>query len=335
MPLPKRHNLFPSIFLILIAAICFVALPERAIAQEVFVRLKNGDRITGRLLAQETNHVIIATSWAESLALPISSISGFTTLTGAEIYSAQQAEPAPKPSPVAAAKAKLPAPAPPKSIRGSVQLGSDLQYGARDRELFFARIKASYEKPYKHDPKRFFRTFADYSADYGETEKVKSANRMTGSLKTDFDLSNNTYFYNVGSGGYDEIRKIDAHYEVGPGLGYHVVKNKTFDFDLEGGVNYQVQLRSAGGNLDSLFIRAAEDTTWRIAPRLSFSKKFEFFVNGEDFSQFRFRFDSTFSYKLIENLSLNFSVIDLYDTDPAPTVDQNEFMIRSSIGITF
>ena len=69
--------------------------------------------------------------------------------------------------------------------------------------------------------------------------------------------------------------------------------------------------------------------------RISFSEKFEFFVNGEDFSQFRFRFDSTFTYKLIENLSLNFSVIDLYDTDPAPSVDQNELMIRSSIGITF
>ena len=334
MLLRKRHKFFPGAFALLLAAICFAATPTETVAQEVFVRLRNGDRITGRLIAQETNHVIIATSWADSLVIPISSISGFDALSGEKLFSAQKSEPAPKPAPVAAVKV-TPAPKLPKQFRGSVQLGSDLQYGARDRELVFARVRASYEQPYKRDPNRFFRTFADYSADYGETENVKSANRMTGSLKTDFDLDSRTYFYNVGSGGYDEIRKIDVHYEVGPGLGYRVINNKTFAFDLEGGVNYQVQLRSAGGNLDSLYIRAAEDATWRLAPRLSLSEKFEFFLNGEDFGQFRLRFDSTFSYKLIENLSLNLSVIDLYDTDPAPNVERNELMIRSSIGITF
>lgn len=334
MPLRKRLKHFPNTAALMLAAIGFAAATAEAAAQDVFVRLKNGDRITGRLLAQETNHVIITTSWAESLALPISSISGFETVGGEQLYSAPQTAPGISPPVSVAAKAK-PAGVPRKNIRGSIQLGSDVQYGARDRELIYARIRASYEQPYKRDPKRFFRTFGDYSADYGKTEKVKSANRMTGSVKTDFDLNERTYAYNVGSGGYDEIRKIDAHYEVGPGLGYHLIKAPAFAFDVEGGANYQVQLRSAGGNLDSIFIRAAADATWKIAPRLSFSEKFEFFVNAEDVSQFRFRLDATFSYKLIENLSLNLSVIDLYDTDPAPTVDQNELMIRSSIGITF
>jgi putative salt-induced outer membrane protein YdiY len=327
MLLRKRHKIFLTAFALLLAT-----MPMRCVAEEVLVRLRNGDRITGRLLAQETNHVIIATTWAESLSLPISSISGFDSPSGENLYSAPQDAPASKPPTMTAKKTATP---PPRRIHGSVQLGSDIQYGARDRELIYARVKGSYEQPYKSDPKRFFRTFGDYSADYGETEKVKSANRMTGSLKTDFDLTSRTYAYNVGRGGYDEIRKIDAHYEVGPGLGHHLIKTPGFEFDVEAGVNYQAQLRSAGGNRDSIFIRAAEDATWKIAPRLSFSEKFEFFVNAEDTSQFRFRLDSTFSYKLIENLSLNLTVIDLYDTDPAPEVDKNEFQIRSSIGITF
>ncbi len=332
MLLRKRHKFFPTAFALTVAALWLAALPVRGVAEEVLVRLRNGDRITGRLLAQETNHVILATTWAESLALPISTISGFDSPDGETLYTAPETEPAAQLPKRTAAK---PATPPPKSIRGSVQLGSDIQYGARDREMIFARIKGSYEQPYKSDPKKYFRTFGDYSADYGETESVKSANRMTGSVKTDFDLDSRTYAYNVGRGGYDEIRKIDAHYEVGPGLGYHLIRSPAFDFDVEAGVNYQVQLRSAGGNVDSIFVRVAEDATWKIAPRLSFTERFEFFANAEDMSQFRFRLDSTFSYKLIENLSLNLTVIDLYDTDPAPSVDQNEFQIRSSIGITF
>lgn len=332
MPLRKRHNTTSTISTLLLATVCWAATLGTVSGEDVYVRLKNGDRITGRLLAQETNHVILTTAWAETLVLPISTIAGFDSTNGETLYSAPPPTPDAKP-PTKIVKA--PTPPPPRSIRGSIQLGSDVQYGARDRELIFARIKGAYEHPYKSDPQKYFRTFGDYSADYGETERVKSANRMTGSVKTDFDLTRRTYAYNVGSGGYDEIRKVDAHYEIGPGLGHRLIKTPDFEFDVEGGLNYQVQLRSAGGNRDSIFVRLAEDVTWKIAPRLSFTEKFEFFVNAEDTKQLRFRLDSNFSYKLIENLSLNLTVIDLYDTDPAPSVDQNEFQIRSSIGITF
>ena len=330
----KNHNpnALPLAIALLLALLTPAITEAQTPAQEVHVRLRNGDRITGRLLAQETNHIVIATSWSESLSLPISSITGFETITGELLFTAPTVKPASNPAVVSAPK---PPPAKPKNIRASLQFGSDIQSGARDRQLLYARAKASYEKPYTHNPKKFFRTFADYSADYGETENVKSANRMTGSLKTDFDLSTRSYFYNVGSGGCDEIRKIDAHYEVGPGLGYHLIKSPAFKFDVEGGANYQVQFRSAGGNLDSIFIRAAEDATWKLSPNVSMSEKYEFFVNAEDFSQYRFRLDSTLSYKLIENLSLNLTLIDLYDTDPAPNVDRNELQIRTSIGITF
>jgi hypothetical protein len=37
----------------------------------------------------------------------------------------------------------------------------------------------------------------------------------------------------------------------------------------------------------------------------------------------------------VDNFSLNLSLLDVYDTDPAPKVNRNELQIRSSIGITF
>lgn len=338
--LPPHHDLLkirrPSLWLMVVL---LFALPRPAAATTVVVNLRNGDRITGELVAQETNHVVVSTSWAGNLALPLTTIGGLRTATGKDLLPPPATPPqtlASAPSSVAASKPK-PAPptAPPKRLHTSVQLGSTLMFGARDQEILYARVKSSYEKPYQHDAKKFFRTIADYSADYGKTENIQSANRMTASLKTDFDLGTKSYCYNVVSGGYDEIRKIDRHYEIGPGMGYHIVKRPAFEFDLEGGLNYQAQFRSTGGNPDSLYVRAAEDTTWKLNSRLSFSKKFEFFINSEDLEQFRFRLDATASYKLIENLSLNLTLLDQYDTAPAPKVDQNELQIRSTIGITF
>lgn len=306
-------------------------------AVEVVVQLRNGDRITGELVAQETNHIVVNTSWAGKLALPLATVGGLRTASGNDLLPAPLAPAVPvaPAAAVAVAKPKPAAAAPPKRLRNKIEIGSNLAYGARDSEVLFARFKSTYERPYEHDAKKFFRTIADYTADYGETESIRSANRMNASVKTDFDLGQKSYCYNVGSGGYDEIRKIDLHYEIGPGLGYHLLKRPAFEFDIEGGLNYQAQYRSTGANPDSLYVRAAEDTTWKLNSRFSLSKKFEFFVNGEDPEQFRFRLDATASYKLIENLSLNLSVLDQYDTDPAPKVDQNEVQFRSTIGITF
>jgi hypothetical protein len=55
----------------------------------------------------------------------------------------------------------------------------------------------------------------------------------------------------------------------------------------------------------------------------------------ENPGEFRARLDSTLSFGLWQKLSLNFSVLDLYDTNPAQGVDNNEVQIRSSLGITF
>lgn len=301
--------------------------------------MRNGDRITGDLIAQETNHIVVITSWAGRLTLPLETVGGVRTATGEDLLKPQVSAVASAPAPrtaVAAAKPKVATPAAaPKRFRNNIQFGSTLMFGARDQQILFARVKSSYEHPYPHEAKKFFRTIADYSADYGETENIRSANRMTASLKTDFDLGKRSYCYNVASGGYDEIRRIDSHYEVGPGMGYHAIKASDFELNLEGGLNYQVQRRSTGENIDSMYLRAAEDVTWKLNSRISFSKKFEFFLNGDDPEQFRFRLDANLSYKLIDNLSLNFSVLEQYDTDPAPRVDQNEVQFRSTIGITF
>lgn len=320
-------------------------LEQSAAATPVVAQLRNGDRITGELLAQETNHVIIATGWAGTLALPISSIGGLQTTTGDKLIPAPvpvaaptapsakpaSAKPAAKPGSSASAARSAAA----RKVQTNLQLGSNLNFGAKDQQLLYGRLKVSYTQPYEHNPKKFFRTLGDLAADYGETDNVQSANRLTGSLKTDFDSGEKGYFYNVFSGGFDEIRKIDLQYAAGPGFGYHLLRQPLFEVDLESGFDYQAQNRSSGRDTSDLYARLGNSLTWKLTPRISLSKKFEYFFNVEDTAQFRFRLDSNLSYKLVDNLSLNLSLVDFFDTDPAPKVNKNELQIRSSVGITF
>jgi putative salt-induced outer membrane protein YdiY len=309
-------------------------------AREVVLQLRNGDRLTGRLLAQETNAVIVATSWTESLVIPLSAIGGLRAVTGEDLLpppATTETPPKPAPAKVAAAKppAKPVAQAAPKRLRHNVQLGANVTFGDRDSELLYGRIKSTYERPYEEHPSLFFRAFADYSVDYGRTEDLVSANRMLGSLKIDCDINPRIYAYGAASCGFDEVRRIDFQYEAGPGVGVRVLTRTNLTLSLESGLNYQAQERADDEDVDSLYLRAANNLTWKISPRLTFSEKFEFFLDGDDPEEFRLRLDATLSLKVLENISLNLTVLDIFDTSPAAGVDKNELQIRSSIGITF
>lgn len=323
---------------------------QLARAESVILHLRNGDRLAGTIVAEDTNRVVLATSWIKELPVPLSAIqwreAGTNAVTAAVVAATKPTTPAtnsaatnaivaskPVPTPVVAAPA--PQPPKPKHWKANLSLGTDMQFGAHDRELYFARLKFTHEQPYKSDPKKFFRSIFDYAADYGKTDGVKSADRMYGSVKTDFDVGRRVFVYSLAGAGYDEVRKIDLEYEVGPGVGYHLFIRPKFVMNVEGGINYQVQERSGSPDVQNFYFRLAEDFTWKITPRMTLVEKAEFFPRVENLGEFRARLDSTLSFALWQNLALKLSVLDLYDTRPANGVDQNEVQIRSSLEITF
>jgi putative salt-induced outer membrane protein YdiY len=290
-------------------------------AENVVLLLRNGDRITGTIIAENTNHVVLATGWTKELSVPRSAIQGREPVTNA-VTPAVVAEP-------------KPATSAPNPWKANLSLGTDLQFGEHDRELYYGRLKLTYEQPYKSDPKKFFRNIFDYAADYGETDDVKSADRMYGSVKTDFDVGRRVFIYNLAGAGYDEVRKIDLEYEIGPGVGYHLFTKPKFVMNVEGGFNYQVQERSGSPDVKNVYFRLAEDFTWKITPRVTLVEKAELFPRAESPGEFRARLDSALSFGLWQNLALKLSVLDFYDTNPANGVDQNDVQIRSSLDITF
>jgi len=154
-------------------------------------------------------------------------------------------------------------------------------------------------------------------------------------MKTDFDLSRHVYLYNLGGGGYDEIRKIDLRFEVGPGIGYHLIKLTNFVLNTEIGVNYQEQHFSDDTQKESFYFRLAENAAFNIGTRFTWDEKFEFFPRVENWGEYRFRFETNLRYWLRTYFSINLTLLDIYDTNPAPNVDQNDLQVRSSVGLKF
>jgi hypothetical protein len=108
-----------------------------------------------------------------------------------------------------------------------------------------------------------------------------------------------------------------------------------FVMNVESGANYQVQDRADDTVTEKFYFRLAEDITWRLNKTLTLTEKFEFFPQVQNVTEYRLRFETSLSYAFWQHLSLNLSVLDLYDTNPAQGVPNNDFQIRSSLGVTF
>jgi len=81
--------------------------------------------------------------------------------------------------------------------------------------------------------------------------------------------------------------------------------------------------------------RLAGIMTWRIWDKLMEDLKVEYFPNVKSVDEYRFRLESTLRYPLLKNLSLNLIVVDLYDTQAPPGVQNNDLQVRSALGIKF
>ena len=322
-----------------------------ASGQSFILHLKNGDRITGQISKESTNEVTVVTPFAGSIILPVSQIERREPVaepapkvpvpeSAKEVAAAAGTKPKPPPAkppkpkndaPVAPANLEAqPIAATPKYCQHRLDFGLNIRNSTKDQQEFLVVGKSTFAKqPFRH--------IFDVNFNYGKTDGEVSSHRLTASEKTEYQFSKKGYVFSLIGGGYDKIRLIDGQFEVGPGLGIELVNSSKHKFvwKTEFGFTYQHQFRDDGTDVPTYSARIAEIFAWRVWENLTADAKIEFFPNIEDFGEYRLRIESTLSYPVNPKVSLNLTVIDLYDSASAPHVPPNDLQIRSTLGFKF
>lgn len=329
MDLPVSRRAFGCL-----AAVWLALSGARALAadQPVVLLMKNGDRVTGVVLREDAETLTLSNAWAAALSLPLEAIERREPLEVAPTDPPVEVATDPQRPATPAATAQ---PLAPKRWNADVNFGLDAILGTQTSQNYFGSASLTYSVPYRQAPDLFFRAISRASGSYGESEGVISSAQVAGSLKTDFDLTRNFYAYNLGGAGYDTIRRIDLQWELGPGLGWRAVKRPKLALDFELGGQYVVRNLAVGPDTREVFLRFGENLAWGIGPRVTLKQTFAYLPQSDDFELFRIRFDSTVSFGILHNVSVNFGVVNLYDSNPAPGVDQNQLQFRSTIGVKF
>jgi putative salt-induced outer membrane protein YdiY len=322
-------------------------------ADDVILHLQNGDRITGRVLSDDTNQIVVATAFSDKLTIPRSLVERRQPVTNLPPSLAQQsgASNAP-PSPLVRATGVVSELVLTNKVsgtqttnssgfrqflrewRGEAQMGANLGFSSVNREAFTGHMKLTENHKFAGTD-RSLRNIIDYDVAYGKTDGVLSDNRMEGSIMTEYDLSKRFLIYNSAVAGYDEIRTIDFQYDVGPGVGYKWVSLTNFVFKTEFGGDYQEQYFKDQTTTSRYALRLDEDAWWQITRKVKWDEKVEFFPELDNLSEYRVRLETNLSYLFKQNITFSLNVIDQYDTGLPADVSKNDLQIRTLLGIKF
>lgn len=312
-------------------------------AKTEVIQLKNGDRLTGTVVHEDATTLKLSTRWQAELLLPKAEIVKREPQipVTAPVLSAI---PVPvKPATLAAATASSPKasggartdvaaekPKPKGVLKGNLQIGADLRDSSVQSYLYTVAAKVNYSRGNWHNA-------VDYRYSYGKTDNLLSADRMDGSFKTDLDIGMDKkwFFYGLVGAGYDTVRKIENQFELGPGIGRHLLTRTNMTLSAETGFSYQQQDFSNAASREEMRLRLATDYFWRLNSKFSLESKAEIQPSFDDPADYRIRYETTVSYALWNNISWNVALIDLYDSKPTAGVTKNDLQIRSGVGIKF
>jgi len=157
-----------------------------------------------------------------------------------------------------------------------------------------------------------------------ENAKIFANVKKTLSART-FTSMDVTFFY-------DDIAEIDYRVNVGPGLGFYLVKNDATQVLLEAGPSY-VWERVAGENDEYLAVRVLERAEHKIGANARVWESVEYLPNTENFSEYLLNAEVGIEAAINAKLSLRLVAQYKYDSKPAEGIEKSDTTFIAGVSV--
>jgi putative salt-induced outer membrane protein YdiY len=232
----------------IILTVLFVVLAwGQAAADEVW--LKNGDRLTGKVVSLDAGTLLFKTSYAGDLSIkweevvnlktdePIKVVLGDETTAQGTVSPGDsgkvkvKAEQVAEPVTVDLLNVKTINPKPPLRTNLRANVGFSMTDGNTDTQDIYA------------DAEFMARTLQNRYTIGGlykrsEDEDVKTEDKALGYMKYDHFFTKKWYGYANATGEQDEFKDLDLRVSLGVGVGYQFIESDRTNLSLEGGLSY-------------------------------------------------------------------------------------------------
>lgn len=346
-----RAALFKA--LLLLAALCQSVWADQ-------VTLKNGDRLSGKIVRADGKSLVIKTEFAgevsvvwdavaqmtadEPLYLTLadgSTVSGLLTLTGERVEVRGAAG-----EPVAADRAAV------RFVRseseqaeyvrrldpgwreawsGSANLGVALTSGNSDTAsvaLGLALTRAT-----ARDRTSLYASSL-YARDSTDGDSRTTANAIRGGLRYDRDINRKWFGYGFTDLEHNGLQELKLRWVLGGGLGHHLVRNDRTQLDLLGGLDWNREYFEGDSNdRSSAEVQLGQTLAHRFNSRTSLKEQFFFFPNLTS-GGYRANFDAALQTDITRRVGWQLTVSDRYLSEPPPGFKKNDLLLTTGLSFT-
>lgn len=310
-----RRNDLPF-FLSILWFGCSLLCGGQALAEEI--HLKNQDRISGDIIEQDDQKVVVKTQSLGTLTISKEFIEKIV-VSKASLEDEQKLSQAPDQT----KKEKI--------WKKEFSFGYSMSHGNTEKlrtsgRLFLNRKTINNEFTLKVDSL------------YSSTNKKMDTQRFNGLLRYAFSFTPSLKWYNFYSveGAHDRFANIDSRITPFLGLGYWFATQERFRFFVEFGAGFEY-----------VDYADTEENTQRnvLTPRLFFEKglwgrskisqDITLFISPENTQDYRVHAEAAFTAPLDQYWSLRMSLIDDFNNAPGGTAKKNDIRLISSLVYSF
>lgn len=217
-----------------------------------------------------------------------------------------------------------------------VGLGLNISHATSDTTQFNGDFALSH-KTAQHE---FFNTL---NAVYGKTDDSISENNVNALLQWNQILAADSYLYANSTYRYDDVANIDYRLMAGVGAGYYFVQNDELIIAVEFGPSYLTERLRTPNDLDELDAgyhgESNQGYMWRFAQRYQQTigdaskiwESIEYLLELSDTSRYFVNGTVGMDVPVNSCCDLRFSVVNKYDSNPAPDTDSSDLSMRVSL----
>ena len=307
IPLATPNLMIKSIFYILVL---FLIFSVNAYSEEVY--LKNGDRISGEIVEENEERVFIKTDAMDTLSINRRFIEKVTGREEEEIEEAKEE---------------------PEIIWGrKVSLGYNKSSGNTDTSQFLGNVSVSRNR--KHIDEITLKGDAYYSS----SDKNMDAQKWHGSGRYALSFGKEKKWYNFYKleADHDRFANIDYRLVPSAGMGYWLYDLPELKAMAELSIGSEhTEYRDTTPDSDEVVLIPRGFFEKAIFKNSKISEDIIFYPAVDDFGDYRLHSETVFTTPMNENLSLNISFIDDYDSESATDAKKNDSRIVSSLTYSF
>lgn len=310
------------------------------------IKLKNGDRLTGKIVDETADAVVLDTVYAGKITIARNHIDKII----ADALPGSAAKPA-----VAATTAAQPAklveqPRPPAAIvnrngsgfanrfrkiatgwDGSANIGFSYTSGNANNITMTTGLRAS-----KVRPQDGFTIYARslWNSNHGSQTNITTQNAFWGGARYDRTLDKKIFGFISYDFERDKPRRLDFRSVAGGGLGHRTIKNDRTDLEVFVGGAWN-RTWQAGSDADTPEGLAGFNFKHRLNDKLRFQNAVTYFQNVTDRAEYRFILDATITADVTKKVGFFVSFSDRFNNDPLGTAKRNDFLFTTGMKWNF